>query len=297
MAADDIRAMSEALAVEPASLVFLPLAEALLARGEYSHAMRVATRGATRHAHRVDAHDLVARIALAQGDEERAIAAWARVLELAPGFATAHRGLGFIHYRRGEAALALAHLEAALAEDPADDSMLAAVEAVRAAVERTSGPAPVLAPVSAPVSAPVPTPVPAPVPEAAPPGADLPSPTTLFDGALGESAQVALLLEADGVVAAGHYETADGTDLGAVIGAHLSGVSDEAQRAMRHFGLGSWTRIVIETEAAVVAMAPAGEPVVLVAAPREVPLGFVRRTLDRCVAVARAWLGAFGGGT
>lgn len=285
MAADDIRAMSEALAAEPASLVFLPLGEALLARGEYAHAMRVATRGATRHPHRVDAHDLVARIALAQGEEARALAAWARVLELSPGFATAHRGLGFIHYRRGEPALALAHLEAALAEDPADDAMLAAVEAVRAAVERTSGSAP--AAVHAPAAA---------APAAVPPSAEMPSPTTLFDEALGESAQVALLLEADGVVAAGHYETADGTDLGAVIGAHLSGVSDEAQRAMRHFGLGSWTRIVIETEAAVVAMAPAGAPVVLVAAPREVPLGFVRRTLDRCVAAARAWLGAFGGG-
>jgi predicted regulator of Ras-like GTPase activity (Roadblock/LC7/MglB family) len=211
MAADDIRAMSEALAAEPASLVFLPLGEALLARGEYSHAQRVAQRGATRHPARVDAHDLVARIALAQGDEGRAMEAWRRVLALAPRFGTAHRGLGFLHYRQGDLARALEHLEA------------------------------------------------------------------------------------DGVVAAGHYATADGTDLGAVIGAHLSGVSDEAQRAMRHFGLGSWTRIVIESEAAVVAMAPVGTPVVLVAAPRDVPLGFVRRTLDRCVATARGWLGALGG--
>lgn len=269
MAADDIRAMSEALAADPASLVFLPLGEALLARAEYSHASRVAQRGATRHGTRADAHDLVARIALAQGDEERAVAAWETVLTLAPRFGTAHRGLGFIHYRKGDLARALVHLEAAHDDDPSDASVVSAIDAVRGAM----GP-----------------------PDAATiPSADV-APGLLFDDVLGDTAQVALLLEPDGVVAAGRYETAEGTDLGAVIGAHLSGVSDEAQRAMRHFGLGAWTRIVIETEAAVVAMAPAGATVVLVAAPRDVPLGFARRTLDRCIAVSREWLGALGGG-
>lgn len=277
MAADDIRAMSEALAAEPASLVFLPLGEALLARGEYSHAQRVAQRGATRHPHRADAQDLVARISLALGDEARAAAAWEAVLAIAPGFGTAHRGLGFIYYRRGELGVALVHLESALAEDAADEAVLSAIDAVRAAMTPAGAPAPALDEESA---------------QDAMAGE---SPARLFDAQLGDTAQVALLLEADGVVAAGHYETADGTDLGAVIGAHLSGVSDEAQRAMRHFGLGGWTRIVIETEAAVVAMAPAGAPVVLVAAPRDVPLGFVRRTLDRCTATAREWLAGMEG--
>jgi predicted regulator of Ras-like GTPase activity (Roadblock/LC7/MglB family) len=102
---------------------------------------------------------------------------------------------------------------------------------------------------------------------------------------------VALLLDADGLVVAGTYATADGTDLGAVIGAHLSGVSDEAERAMRHFGLGAWTRILLESEAATLMMSPAQDGVTLVAAPREVPLGFVRRTLDQCQVLARRWLG------
>jgi tetratricopeptide (TPR) repeat protein len=270
MAADDIRSMSESLAADPSSLVFLPLGEALLARAEYSHASRVAQRGAARHPARADAHDLVARIALAQGDEERAVTAWETVLTLAPAFGTAHRGLGFIHYRRGDLARALAHLEAAHSDDRNDASVVAAIDAVRASM----GPVP-----------------------AEGDSAAARAPAQLFDDLLGDSAQVALLLEPDGVVAAGRYETADGTDMGAVIGAHLSGVSDEAQRAMRHFGLGAWTRIVIETEAAVVAMAPADATVVLVAAPRDVPLGFVRRTLDRCIATAREWVGALGGGT
>jgi predicted regulator of Ras-like GTPase activity (Roadblock/LC7/MglB family) len=279
MAADDIRSMSEALAADPQSLVFLPLAEALLARAEYSHASRVAQRGAARHPSRVDAHDLVARIALALGDDDRAMTAWETVLAIAPGFGTAHRGLGFIHYRRGELSRALAHLEAARDEDPADEGVRDAIAAVHEAMGAEA--------------VDMPDGEDAAVPAAAFAGA---TPATLFDEALGDTAQVALLLESDGVVAAGRYETADGTDLGAIIGAHLSGVSDEALRAMRHFGLGAWTRIVIESEAAVVAMAPAGPTVVLLAAPRDVPLGFVRRTLDRCLQLARGWLGEIGGG-
>ena len=38
-------------------------------------------------------------------------------------------------------------------------------------------------------------------------------------------------------------------------------------------------------------MAPLKEYAVLVAAPKDVPLGFVRRTLERCLGVARDWLG------
>ena len=113
----------------------------------------------------------------------------------------------------------------------------------------------------------------------------------MFSSAIGDTHQVALLLDADGLVVAGGYRTADGSDLGAVIGAHLSGVSDEATRAMRHFGLGAWTRILLESEAATLMMTPTNEWLTLVAAPRDVPLGFVRRTLDQCNALARRWLG------
>jgi predicted regulator of Ras-like GTPase activity (Roadblock/LC7/MglB family) len=117
------------------------------------------------------------------------------------------------------------------------------------------------------------------------------SPDRLFDHVLEDSKQVALLLDRDGLVAAGNYVTGDGRDLGTELGAHLSGVGEEAERAMRHFKLGLWTRLVIETEAATIEMAPTDTGAVLIAASREVPLGFVRRTLDRCLAVARKWLG------
>ena len=116
------------------------------------------------------------------------------------------------------------------------------------------------------------------------------SAAALFDPILEDSKQVALLLDAEGLISAGEYRTAEGADLGPEMGAHLTGVSDEADRAMRHFGLGAWTRMVIETEAAVVAMAPVADAMMLVAAPRDVPLGFARRTLERCLGVARTWL-------
>jgi hypothetical protein len=46
-----------------------------------------------------------------------------------------------------------------------------------------------------------------------------------------------------------------------------------------------------ETDLAIVALAPAiDESMVLVAAGRSVPLGFVRRVLERCVQRATAWL-------
>lgn len=269
MSVDDIRTMSEQLAADPSSLVFLPLAEALLARGDLAHAARVARRGADRHKGRADAQDLVARVALAQGDSDTAERAWQIALQLAPEFGAAHRGLGFLRYQQERFDEAEQHLGAARASSPGDPALEAALQAVREGrtVARKSAE------------------------QTAPPATGGAAAGALFAEALGDSAQVALLLDRDGLVVAGEYRTADGTDLGAVIGAHLSGVSDEAARAMRHFGLGAWTRIALESEAAAIVMAPAAEGVVLVAAPREVPLGFVRRTLDQSAALARRWLG------
>lgn len=262
----DIRTMSEQLAADPSSLVFLPLAEQLLGRGDLAHASRVARKGAERHAHRADVHDLVARIALAMGDEPTAERAWLGALKISADFGAAHRGLGFLCYRQGRWDDAETHLSKARTATPGDPALEAAWEALHIARNESVEEAP--AALSAAQTA-----------------------GGLFDGAIGDTGQVALLLDADGLVVAGQYHTADGEDLGAVIGAHLSGVSDEASRAMRHFGLGQWTRLALETEAATVVMAPTGDGVALVAAPRDVALGLVRRTLDQCVTVATRWLG------
>lgn len=257
MANDDIRALSEQLAADPASLVFVPLGEALRRRGDLDMALRVAQRGVERHPMRADAHDLVARVSADRGDQERAVAEWEMVLRLAPGDAGAQKGLGFICFQLGRLEAAAAHLGAALAIDPDDGSLAAALQTVQGALLRRTAEA---------------------------------DSGALFDDLLEGQRSAAMLLDADGLVLAGRYVAADGNDLAADIGAQLSGVSDEALRAMRHLGLGAWRQIVFETEAASVAMAPVQGGVLLVAAARPIPLGFVRRVLERAVQRSVAWL-------
>jgi tetratricopeptide (TPR) repeat protein len=265
---DDIRSLSETLAADPASVVFVQLGEALRRSGQLELAWRVASRGLERHAQRADAHDLVARIAIDRGDFPRARAEWESVLTLSPGHGGAQKGLGFLCFQQGDLDEAARYLSAALASDPLDQSLAAALDTVHA---------------SQPDRRPIeeaPT-APAPVVDA----------RTLFHEVLGDAPQTAILLDADGYVVAGQYLTADGRDLGADIGAQLSGVSEEANRAMRHLGLGRWHQIVFEAETASVAMAPSGGGVLLVAAPRSVPLGYVRRLLERSLERARRWTG------
>ena len=266
--ADDIRTLSETLAADPSSTVFVQLGEALRRSGQLELAWRVATRGLERHAQRADAHDLVARIAIDRGDFARARDEWASVLTLAPGHGGAQKGLGFLCFHQGDLDEAARYLGAALAADPTDQSLATALDTVRASQ-------PGRRPIEEALTEP------APVTDA----------RTLFQDVLGDGAQTAILLDADGYVVAGQYRTDDGRDRGADIGAQLSGVSDEANRAMRHLGMGRWRQIVFEADTASVAMAPSGGGVLLVAAPRTVPLGYVRRLLERSLDRASRWMG------
>lgn len=273
MATDDIRALSEELAADPSSLAFVTLGESLRRRGELDMALRVALRGVERHPERADAHDLVARVSVDRGDLERAIVEWETVLRLTPGDAGARKGLGFICFQLGRLEEAAAHLGVALAASPEDGSLAAALQTVQAALAEAG------------LRAARPTiglPMDVPRPEA--------DAGALFDDLLEGTRSAALLLDGDGLVLAGRYVSADGRDLAAIIGAQLSGVSDEAGRAMRHLGLGAWRQIIFETEAASVAMAPSQGGVALVAAARPTPLGFVRRVLDRAAERAAEWM-------
>lgn len=279
MASDDVRTLSEALAADPSSLVFLQLGEALRRRGDLDVALLVALRGVERHPQLADAHDLAARVAADRGDLDRAVAEWETVLQYAPDHIGARKGLGFVCFQLGRLADAAAHLGVALAANPADASLAAAIQTVQAALsERTIAAERATVPVN---RAALP-------PESARAEVDA---GALFDDLLEGQHSAALLLDADGLVLAGRYQATDGRDLAADVGAQLSGVSDEASRAMRHLGLGAWRQIVFETEAASVAMAPSRDGVLLVAAARPIPLGFVRRVLERALDRANSWLG------
>ena len=320
--ADDIKRLSDELARDPSSLVFLPLGDALRKQGQAALALKVALRGLERHPHSAEAHDLLARIAVDSGDLDRAFDEWDMAIRLSPDHAGAKKGMGFVRFRQGRLAEAEEYLAAAASADPDDASITTALTFVRESLhgpakaeERAPAPRytpperkreePPAPPPSPPSTAQVPDepPVARPHPEprasasatrsSAPRAMSADSARMLFAEEIGDGEQTALLLDATGMVLAGVYIGADGADVSQEIGAELSGVSDEASRAMRHLELGAWQAIIFETGVATVAMTPAPQDaLLLVAASRATPLGLVRRLMDRAGAKAREWMGA-----
>ncbi len=274
---DDVRRLSDELARDPGSRVFVPLGEALRRQGQLELALKVTVRGLERHPHFPDGHDLLARIAVDRGELQRAFDEWDVVLRLVPGHHGALRGMGFVCFQQGRLADAERYLAAATANGDADEGVALALANVRAARQASEAPA-------------------APVREARReprlPAGTSHDPRFLFADVLTEAEQTALLLDADGLVLAGAYVAYDGRDVAQEVGAELSGVTDAARRATRHLKLGEWTSIVFETEVAVVAMAPSqGDGLLVLATSRTTPLGLVRRLLDRCTERSLKWLG------
>jgi predicted regulator of Ras-like GTPase activity (Roadblock/LC7/MglB family) len=260
--------MSEELARDPSSRVFVPLGETLRKQGQLDLALKVTLRGLERHPHVADGHDLLARISVDRGDTERAFDEWDMVLRLAPGHLGALKGLGFICFQRERFADAERYLSAAAVADSMDEQVAGALEHVRAAhAELVRSLDPIL------------------------PASLAQDSRYLFVDVLRDEGQTALLLDRQGLVLAGAYIGWDGRDVAQEVGAELSGVTDAARRATRHLAMGDWTSIVFETEVAVVAMAPSTQDGLLVlATSRATPLGLVRRLLDRCTERARGWL-------
>ena len=285
--ADDVRRWSDELARDPASLVFLPLGETLRRRGQLDLALKIATRGLERHSHNADAHDLLARIAVDRGELQRAFDEWDMVLRLTPEHIGALKGMAFVRFQQGNTAEAEHYLQrAAERNGGGDNEVTAALANMRAAGKRDAGDGmrnEALATRGASENGAQP-----PVRSAPPESNDARS---LFAEILGEHEQTALLLDDQGLVLAGIYVDSNGNDVGDEVGAELSGVTDAARRATRHLDIGEWKAIVLETEVAVVTMAPStGDGLLVVAASKATPLGLVRRVLDRCLERARQWL-------
>ncbi|MEP6992846.1 MAG: roadblock/LC7 domain-containing protein [bacterium] len=260
--------MSEELANDPGSRVFVPLGEALRLQGQRDLALKITLRGLERHPHLADAHDLLARVYADGGDLERAFDEWDMVLRLSAGHLGALKGMGFICFHRERFGDAERYLSAAAASDPDDAQVASALGHVRTAHHEVAR-----------------------AHEASAPNAERHDSRYLFVDVLPDEGQTALLLDREGLVLAGAYVGADGDDLAQEVGAELSGVTDEARRTTRHLSLGDWTSLVFETEVAVVAMAPAaGDGLLVLATSRATPLGLVRRLLQRCAERARGWL-------
>lgn len=274
---DDVRLWSDELARDPSSLVFLPLSESLRRRGQLETARKVAARGVERHPHNPDARDQLARVHAAAGDFDAALGEWEMVLRLAPRHVGAMKGMAFIRFQQGQLDEAEGLLVQAQALEEEHGDISAAITRVR----RSGAMAP-----TAVDSAEIAT-----------------DPKRVFTDLLGPN-QAAIMLDGDGLVLAGAYHAADGRDVTEDVGATLSGVSGEAQRATRHLEIGAWRSIMFETDTAIVSIAPAAAGrgmaaggLIMLAAPPATPLGLLRRLLDRCVARAHAWLGVTGGGS
>jgi predicted regulator of Ras-like GTPase activity (Roadblock/LC7/MglB family) len=269
--ADDVRRLSDELARDPGSRVFVPLGEALRRQGQLDLALKVTLRGLERHPHFADGHDLLARISVDRDDLERAFDEWDMVLRLSPGHLGALKGMGFVCFQQGRFPEAERYLSAARESGDDDEQVARALDHVREAQREL---------VSIPRA------------EGRLPAGTSHDPHFLFADMLTDAEQTALLLDKDGLVLAGAYIAWDGRDVGQEVGAELSGVTDAARRATRHLALGEWTSIVFETEVAVVAMAPApSDGLLVLATSRATPLGLVRRLLDRCAERSRRWLG------
>jgi len=289
--ADDVRRWSDELARDPVSLVFLPLGETLRRQGQLDLALKIAMRGLERHSHNADAHDLLARIAVDRGELQRAFDEWDMVLRLTPDHIGALKGMAFVRFQQGNTPEAEQYLQQAAQRGGGGD---AEVAAALANMRRAGTAPPAIGPRSdsangAPRRAAPPSSV-----GGAPNGEMMPSDArTLFADVLGEHEQTALLLDDQGLVLAGIYVDGNGNDVGDEVGAELSGVTEAARRASRHLDIGDWRSIVLETELAIVTMAPsAGDGLLVVAASKATPLGLVRRVLDRCLERARQWLAA-----
>ncbi len=293
--ADEIRRLSDELARDPGSPVYLRLAEALRRRADLDVALKVAERGVQRHEASPEAHDLLARVCVDRGALDRAREAWETVLRLAPTHLGARKGLGYILFKQGDVRAAERLLAEAASMEPDDESIATALAMVRRGSDGKEAGA---------------------LPGNGPPPADgggnawvavnghgaaaengHPSPMgdarELFADLVAGGAHAVVLLDADGLVAAGQYPTMDGRDASQEVGVELSGVRDEAERAVKHLALGEWHLVVCETDEAAVALAPVAEGALLVTlSSRDTPLGYVRRLLERCRARATDWLGA-----
>jgi len=291
--ADDVRALSAALARDPSGLVYVELAEALRRRGQVEEALRVAVHGLSRHPQHADGHDCLARIHVDRGDLARAMAAWAHALEIAPEHAGALKGIGFLYFRQGEHRKALTALEHASAAAPDDESVRRALETVRGAAGRAaeSGAA---APPAPPPPAAAAAPPPRPAAAAARPGRQESAPPTdrppVFAGLEGATADI-MMLDARGLVVAGGLQASDGSDASDIAAAALAGVSGEAGRTVNYLGVGAWVTIVAETEHANIVLAPVGDGALLmVRRDRSTPVGLALRIAERARGVAHRWL-------
>ena len=140
------------------------------------------------------------------------------------------------------------------------------------------------------------TPAPTPAARTEPASQALSSdPTRLFDVlTTGGHVLGALLLDTQGLVLAGSL-AGERADRAEELGAILGGTLEEVLRTVANLELGTWRGILLESERALVQLIPVREDtVVLIAAKRETPTGWMARSAGQAAALARRFLETYG---
>lgn len=266
---DDIRALTQRLAAEPGSLVFLDLAEALRRRGQLDAAAAVVRGGLARYPELAAAHDLLARIHTDRGEGDAAFDAWTAALRHDPRHVGALRGLAFLSFRAGDLVRAERHLVAAVELDPEEAGARAALARVREHLSTRR-------------------------PGELPSGAEraAPSPDREVARSTDHSGEPeTVLVDAHGLRLSGTIVREDGLDVSDAAAAEVAAASREAARAARLLDLGAWKSIAIECQGARLhVMPPTGETVLLARADGTVPGARLAVAAERAAQAARRWL-------
>ncbi len=257
----DLQRWSRDVAEDPGSPSFVPLARAYRRQGQREAALNVTLRGLERNPEHVEGHALLALLYVDVGERQRAGDEWDTILRLDPDNFDARRGLGFLALERGNLESARAHLRAAAGIRPGDPAVGQALEVLArreaASVPGDAGPT---------------------------------DPLQLFEPLARETPFLgALLLDRRGMVLAGGLRTSAVGD-GEALGALLSPAVDEARRTVALLEMGSWEGLLLDCEAAALHIAPTGDGVLVVAARKDAPAGWVVRTAARARVLALRFL-------
>jgi tetratricopeptide (TPR) repeat protein len=285
---EDIRTLTALVAADPASLVFLELAEALRRNGQLEAAQKVVLGGLQRYPHLPSAHDLFARILADRQDFEHAFDEWDMALKLDPRNLGALKGLGFLFYRAGEHHQALGHLQAAFDQSPDDEGLRTAIERLRDIVGDVPAVVPAVQATNPAAFAREPE---APAEMAVPAALVDPARPSPFGSAQPASGQ-RLLVERGGLRLAGEVVTWTGEDVSERAAIEVEAVAHEVLRMADQLGLGAWRTLVIEADAMHACLvAPTDRTVLAEIQETTQPIGQITLTAERAARAACQWLG------
>ncbi|HSJ24402.1 MAG TPA: tetratricopeptide repeat protein [Longimicrobiales bacterium] len=119
-------------------------------------------------------------------------------------------------------------------------------------------------------------------------------PTRLFDEMMRDGPLLgALMVDAHGLVLAGRLAGGNAGDA-ELVGAVLCSAVDEAVRTVQHLGLGAWEGMLVETDEALLHIAPVAEGAAVVLAARlRTPPGWLLRLASQAADRAAAWVEAY----